>query len=229
MQFSNKVHVLVYSALILVYDILSSYWSGFNPYFLDITLQICLILYVCGFPSQNGRRGGNPAPPAQGVPQPHWAEEQGRGEAAWPEDDIPVAAQEEVVDVVLDFNLQPAGPAEWPLEAPGLCEWLEEALEPAGPRELLDRPIYSVPYYSMPVHHTYSSLPQLTWPEDDIVPETLTETVQSSEYNDVWNDENCDDEGRYLCRFEALPQADRQGTVGQLVAPEIKLTVPTVT
>ena len=62
------------------------------------------------------------------------------------------------------------------------------------------------------------------WPYDDRVPELPSD-------NTTWNLGYIDlnDTERALSTFEAVPQADRQETVGQLVVSAIQLPVPTIT
>ena len=51
--FDQRNHVVMYSVLTLVHNILSIHSSGLNPYKLDIFLQVLLILYVWLCPLQN--------------------------------------------------------------------------------------------------------------------------------------------------------------------------------
>ena len=51
----RKPHVFLYSALILIHNLLSVYFTGLNPYTLDNILQVILILYLHLCPVPNGR------------------------------------------------------------------------------------------------------------------------------------------------------------------------------
>ena len=170
----------------------------------------------------------NEAPPVQ--PQPHWAQEQGEDGAVWRDDDIPVLAQEEAV--ILDFN---GGPDVWPLGFPGLEEWLQEPPQPPGLGEWLEEPLQPVDldehlgwfdedhYGYVDLYQDYRPSPVLAWPYDDRVPELPSDdTAWNLGYVDL------NDTERVLSTFEAVPQADRQETVGQLVVSAIQLPVPTV-